>query len=74
MPKKRVYHHKQKVLSLVDRDTGQKRSIVVDNLNAKTLISTLRMKIAEEAHVMTDEEGQFKHLAAKFTGFGTSNE
>lgn len=66
--KGRGYHHKHKVLSLVDRDTGQKRSMVVDDLSAKTLVPILKENIAREARVMTDEAGQYRHLSAEFTG------
>jgi transposase-like protein len=32
-----AYHHKQKVPSLVDRTTGQARSMVIDDVTAKTI-------------------------------------
>jgi len=35
-PKKRAYHHKMKVLSLIDRETRQARSMVVDDLKPST--------------------------------------
>ena len=66
--KGRGYHHKHKVLSLVDRETGQARSIVVESLAAKDLTPILRENIAKEARVMTDEAGQYKHLAKDFAG------
>ncbi|MHC2017988.1 IS1595 family transposase [Methylobacterium sp. CM6247] len=66
--KSRGYVHKDKVLSLVDRDTGQKRSMVVDDLSAKTLLPILKENIAKEARVMTDEAGQYGKLSATFTG------
>ncbi|MCC0809010.1 IS1595 family transposase [Methylobacterium sp. W2] len=66
--KGRGYAHKHKVLSLVDRDTGQKRSMVVDDLSAKTLLPILKENIAKEARVMTDEAGQYGKLSATFTG------
>lgn len=66
--KGRGYHHKHKVLSLVDRDTGQKRSMVVDDLSAKTLVPILKENIAKEARVMTDEASQYRKLGAEFTG------
>jgi transposase-like protein len=62
--------HKHKVLSLVDRDTGQKRSMVVDDLSAKTLVPILRENIAREARVMTDEAGQYRKLHAEFAEHG----
>ncbi len=47
--KGRGYAHKHKVLSLVDRDTKQKRSMVVDDLSAKPLTPIRRENIAKEA-------------------------
>lgn len=64
--KGRGYAHKHKVLSLVDRSTGRARSMVVDDLKAKTLVPILRENIAAEAHVMTDEAGQYKRLGNEF--------
>lgn len=64
--KGRGYAHKHKVLSLVDRDTKQKRSMVVDDLTAKTLTPILRENIAKEARLMTDEAGQYRKLGAEF--------
>lgn len=55
--KGRGYDHKNKVLSLVDRTTGQARSVVVDDLKAKTLLPILQANIAREARIMTDEAG-----------------
>jgi transposase-like protein len=66
----RGVHHKHKVLSLVDRDTGQKRSMVVDDLSAKTVVPILRENIAKEARVMTDEAGQYQKLGADFAEHG----
>lgn len=66
--KGRGYEHKNKVLSLVDRTTGQARSMVVDNLKAETLVPILKANIAREARVMTDEAGQYKKLSQHFAG------
>jgi transposase-like protein len=66
----RGFHHEHKVLSLVDRDTGQKRSMVVDDLSAKSLVPILRENIAREARVMTDEAGQYRKLNAEFAEHG----
>ena len=52
--KGRGYAHKHKVLSLIDRDTGRQRSMVVDSLKAVDLTPILKANIAKEAHVMTD--------------------
>ena len=67
-PNQRAYQHKNKILALVDRDTGQTRSIVVDDLKASTILPILKENIAAEAHIMTDEAkhyGQVKKHFAK---------
>lgn len=60
------YAHKYKVLSLVDRETAQARSVVVDDLKASTLVPILCESIAAETKVMTDEAGQYKYLGRDF--------
>jgi hypothetical protein len=47
-PMKRAYHHKMKVLSLVDRDTRQARFVVVDDLKPAT-VAGARPEQGEEA-------------------------
>jgi transposase-like protein len=64
--KGRGYAHKHKVLSLIDRGTGRARSMVVDDLKAKTLTPILEENIAREARIMTDEAGQYRHLNKSF--------
>jgi transposase-like protein len=58
--------HKMKVLSLIDRETGQARSMVVDGVDAATLMPLIQANVAREAHVMTDEAGQYKKLGDHF--------
>lgn len=65
--------HKNKVLSLVDRTTGQARSMVVDNLKATTLIPILKANIAREARVMTDEAVYYNNLDGLFSFHGYTN-
>ena len=60
--KGRGYAHKHKVLTLVDRSTGRAKSMVVDDLKAKTLVPILKKNIAKEATIYTDEAGQYRHL------------
>lgn len=64
--KGRGYAHKHKVLSLVDRETGQVRSMVVDDLKLSTLIPILRENIEIGTKVMTDEAGQYRNLDREF--------
>lgn len=68
--KGRGYAHKHKVLSLIDRNTGRQRSMVVDSIKAVDLLPILRDNIAAEAIVMTDEAGQYKNLSASFAAHG----
>ena len=65
-PKKRAYHHKMKVLSLLDRETKQARSVVVDDLKPATVVPILEENIAKEARVMTDEAGHYYYLRDSF--------
>ena len=72
-PKKRGFHHKMKVLTLLDRDTKQSRSVVVDNLKPATLAPILNENIAREARLMTDEAQFYKKLGKAFAEHETVN-
>ncbi len=67
------YRHKQKVLSLVDRETKQARSVVVDNVNMKTIAPILRENIAREARLMTDQAHHYKAIGREFRAHGVVN-
>jgi len=71
--KKRAFHHKMKVLALVDRETGTARTMVVDNVTAATLVPIVKANIAREATVMTDEHGAYRQLGSHFARHGTTN-
>ena len=64
--KGRGYAHKHKLLTLVDRNTGRAKSIVVDDLKTATLLPILKANIAAEAVVYTDEAGQYISLGDSF--------
>ena len=66
----RGYHHKNKVLALVDRTTGQSRSLVIDNMKATTIMPILQANIARDARVMTDEAGYYQTIPAHFAEHG----
>lgn len=68
--KGRGYAHKNKILSLVDRNTGQARSIVIDNLKASTLAPIVRANLAREARLMTDEFSAYKVVGREFAEHG----
>lgn len=63
---KRGYGHKNKVLSLIDRDTGRARSFVVKDLSLSTIAPILLENIAREATLMTDEAGVYRSLGGEF--------
>jgi transposase-like protein len=71
-PVKRAFHHKMKVLALVDRETGRARTMVVDNVNAATLMPIVIANVAKEATIMTDEAGAYTKVADHFAGHGTT--
>ena len=66
VPKKAAYHHKMKVLTLVDRETGQARSTVIENVNQRTLGAIMRKNISQEARLMTDEAVHYKRLGLEY--------
>lgn len=63
--KRRGFHHKQKVFALVDRNTKQARSFVVDNVSLKTLLPIMEANVSPSAHLMTDEARIYKDSLGK---------
>ena len=59
--KARGYQHKEKILTLVERD-GRARSFHVPAVNAKTLMPILKEQIAQDTHVMTDEAPHYVNI------------
>jgi transposase-like protein len=66
------FHHKMKVLALLDRDTGRCRTMVIDRVNAETLMPIVLANVAREARVMTDEHYGYRHIKAHFANHGTT--
>jgi hypothetical protein len=67
---KRAFHHKMKVLSLVDRETGRARSMVIDGVNAEILMPIVLKNIDRETRVMTDEHYGYRHVGRWFAEHG----
>jgi transposase-like protein len=67
MEVKPAYHHKMKVLTLVDRTTGAARSVVVDDISAKTIGAIVATNISFEAKLMTDEARAYTILGRNFS-------
>lgn len=69
---KRAFHHKMKVLALVDRDSGRARTMVIDAVNAETLMPIVLANVSREATIMTDEHYGYRHIKRHFAGHGTT--
>ena len=67
-PKRRAYHHKMKVLALVDRDSGKARTMVIDNVHPRTIAPIVRANVAKEARLMTDEASVYVMMGKEFDG------
>jgi transposase-like protein len=65
--------HKMMVLSLVDRDTGAKRSMVLPDYKPQTIADMVSANLAREAVLMTDEAGHFKRVGKTVAGHLTVN-
>lgn len=63
-------NHKMKVLSLLDRSTGAKRSFVLDFVNVKTISEIVTANVSREAILMTDEARHYVKLGKTFAGHG----
>ena len=68
MKRGRGAHHKYKILSLVDRNTGEARSFKVDKVDGRTIIPIIRQNIDKETVIMTDEAAVYGHLKEGFEG------
>ena len=66
------YEHKMKVLSLLDRDTGRTRMMKVDKITVASLTPILQANIAREAHLLTDDAGQYRHMHRHFASHNTT--
>jgi transposase-like protein len=60
------YHHKMKVLALVDRETGRSRAMVVDSLKAPAIAPIILGNISREARLMTDEATHYEAFSLIF--------
>lgn len=58
--------HKMKVVTLVDRDSGMARSMVVNKLNIKVVTDIAATNIARETKLMTDDAGFYKKMGQHY--------
>lgn len=64
--KGRGYAHKNKVFSLVDRTTGQARSVVVDDLKVSTLLPIMQANVSPDARILSDEASHYYKMRENF--------
>ncbi|MDQ6869143.1 MAG: IS1595 family transposase [Pseudomonadota bacterium] len=64
--KRRGHGHKNAVLSLVDRKSGQVRSFHVDGVSAADIVPIVKANVAKETAMMTDEGGAYFTLGDHF--------
>ncbi len=64
--KRRGHGHKNAVLSLVDRESGQVRSFHVDSVSAAELVPIVKANVAKETAMMTDEWSGYFSLGDHF--------
>jgi len=64
------YQHRMKVLSLIDRNTGKARSMVVDKVNLATIQPIVKANILAESRLMTDEANCYHGLGRHFAEHG----
>lgn len=57
---------KRKVLSLVDRETKQVRSVVIDNVTISSIKPIVEKTIAREARLMTDQAKHYIRIGRSF--------
>lgn len=65
---KRSYHHKMKVLSLVERGGGRARSFVVDHVSANEIEPIVVENVRRETKIMTDEHQVYRFVPMHFRG------
>jgi transposase-like protein len=64
---------KMKVLSLIDRDTGRARSIVMDFVTSKTVGEIVAANMATEARLLTDGAPYYRRAGKTFAAHSTVN-
>lgn len=66
-------HHKRKVLSLIDRNSGRARSMVVERVDIRSLLPLLSKNIHPSARVVTDDASWYRSLSLDFASHDAVN-
>lgn len=65
--------HKMKVLSLIERSTGRARSMVMDDVNSRTIGDAVAANMAHEAHLMTDQATYYRRVGKTLSAHSAVN-
>ena len=60
------FHNKMKIVALVDRQTGKKRSFHLAKVTSATVAKVLRTQVSLDAHLMTDESKFYVKVGREF--------
>uniref|UniRef100_UPI003B525639 IS1595 family transposase n=1 Tax=Roseovarius indicus TaxID=540747 RepID=UPI003B525639 len=71
--KSRNWVQRNKLLTLVDRNTGKARSMVIDDLKVSTIAPIVAENVAREARILTDEAPRYKGFAKAYAGHEAVN-
>lgn len=71
--KSRNWVQRNKLLTLVDRNTGKARSMVIDDLKVSTIAPIVAENVAREARILTDEAPRYKSVAKGYAAHETVN-
>jgi len=70
--RKRAYHHKMKVLGLIDRKTVKARTMVIEGVQAHQLMPIVTANVAREATLHTDEHWGYRPAREFFADHRTT--
>lgn len=65
--------HLNRIMALIDRESGESRAMVVDFSGTKKIGELLQKHVSTNAHFMTDEWGTYKALGWNFAQHSTVN-
>ena len=66
--KRKGFSHKMKILSLVDRNTKQARSMVIDKVSRSEILPILNENLSKEARLLTDEARHYRGIHWEWGG------
>jgi len=73
-PKNRMaIRNMNKIVTLLDRETGQTRSVVIKNINMHTITEILQQNVSKSANLVTDEAHYYKTPCKIFASHNSVN-